>query len=124
MASSHDPSPRWKNAGIRDDNSSDEWRRLGADEAESFVSSTELRCIFIEDDGNGNILEQAFEVPLVFESLKETAIFHFFKDFDGDAAGDINAAEGENFEREIAGFGAVNIGPEVEGFDTDGAGLR
>src|SRR5579871_108960 len=91
------------------------------DEAERFVGSTELRGVFVENDGEGHVLEQILEMPFVFEGLEEAAVLHFFDDFDGDAAGDVDAAEREDFQREIAGFGAVNVGPEVECFDADGA---
>jgi len=60
-------------------------------------------------------------MPFVFEGGEEGAVFHFFQDFYGDAAGYVDAADCEDFEGEIAGFGAVDVGPEVDGFDADGA---
>ena len=96
-------------------------RAVRLHQAEGFVGGSELRRVFIEDDGDGNILQEIFEVPFVLEGGDERAVPHFFQDFDGDAAGDVHATEGEDFEREVTGFGAVDVGPEVESFDADGA---
>ncbi len=60
-------------------------------------------------------------MPFVFEGVEKGAVFHFFKDFDGDAAGYVHASQGENFQSQIAGFGAVNVGPEVDRLNADGA---
>src|SRR5438046_2558197 len=78
---------------------------------------------FVKDDRDGNIAEQALELPLVFESVEEGAVFHFFEDFDGDAAGDVNAAKRQNFQSQIPCFGAVDGGPEIQSVRTDAAGL-
>src|SRR4030095_4610890 len=40
-----------------------------------------------------------------------------------DTAGNVHAAERKNLECEVAGFGAVDVGPEVQGFDTDRTGF-
>src|SRR5579859_462538 len=75
------------------------------DEAERFVGSAELRSVFVENDRERHVLEQILEMPFVLEGLEEAAVLHFFDDLDGDAAGNIDAAEREDFQREIAGFG-------------------
>src|SRR6266702_6321976 len=72
---------------------------------EGFVGGAKERSGFVEDDGDGDIAEEAFEFPFVFEGVKENSVFHFFENFDGDATGDVDTAEGENFQREISGFG-------------------
>src|SRR5229473_167230 len=90
---------------------------------EGFVGGAEEGSRFIQDDGDGDIAEEAFEFPLVLEGVEESAVFHFFEDFDGDAAGDVNATESENLEGEISGFGAVDGGPKIQGVGTHAAGL-
>jgi CheY-like chemotaxis protein len=42
-------------------------RGSGLNQAERFVGGAELWRVFIEDDGDGNILQQLFEVPFVAE---------------------------------------------------------
>lgn len=96
---------------------------LFLDQMESFVGCAQLRSVFIAYDRDGNIFQEIFEMPFVFERAKEIAIFHFFKDFDGDAAGYVDAAQCENFEREITGFRAVNVGPKIDCLDADWAGF-
>ena len=93
--------------------------KLFLEEAESFVGGAELRSVFIEDDGDGNIFQEILEVPFVLEGSEECAVLHFFENFDGDAASDVDAAEGQDFEREIASFRAVDVGPEVDRLDAD-----
>ena len=80
-----------------------------------------MRGIFIEDYGDGDIFQEIFEMPFVFEGVEEGTVFHFFQDFNSDATGYVNAADCQDFEGEIAGFGAVDVGPEIDGFDADGA---
>src|SRR5216684_2252669 len=67
---------------------------------EGFVGGTEEGGGFVEDDGDGDVAEEAFEFPLVLEGVEENSVFHFFENFDGDAAGDVDAAERQNFRRE------------------------
>src|SRR5712692_2220969 len=90
---------------------------------EGFVGGTEEGGGFVEDDGDGDVAEEAFEFPFVLEGVEESAVFHFFEDFDGNAAGDVNTAERQNFQREIPCFGAIDGGPEIQGVGTDAAGL-
>src|SRR5712692_9511849 len=90
---------------------------------EGFVGGAEEGGGFVEDDGDGDVAEEAFEFPLVLEGVEENSVFHFFENFDGDAAGDVDAAERQNFQREISGFGAVDGGPEIQGVGTHAAGL-
>ena len=80
-----------------------------------------MRGVLVEDYGDRDIFQEIFEMPFVFEGVEEGAVFHFFEDFNGDAAGYIDTADCEDFEGEIASFGAVNVGPEVDGFDANGA---
>src|SRR5260370_36459352 len=96
-------------------------RALLVDGGEGFVGGAKKRSGFIEDDGDRDIAEKAFEFPLVLEGVKENAIFHFFQDFYGDAAGDVDTTERENFQGEISGFGAVDGGPEIQRIGTDPA---
>src|SRR5580765_5597791 len=96
---------------------------LFLDEVQCFVSRAELRCVFIENYGNGNVLQQIFKVPFVLERIEEGAVLHFLEDFDGDAAGYVNAAERQHFQREIACFRAIDVSPEIESFHADGASL-
>src|SRR6266481_5184015 len=90
---------------------------------EGFVGGTEEGGGFVEDDGDGDVAEEAFEFPLVLEGVEENSVFHFFENFDGDAAGDVDAAERQNFQREISGFGAIDGGPKIQGVGTHAAGL-
>src|SRR5260370_35977674 len=83
------------------------------DGGESCVGGAEEGSGFIEDDGHGDVGEKGFESPFVLEGLEETAISHFFENFDGDATGDVNTAERQNFEREISGFRPIHGGPEI-----------
>ena len=55
--------------------------------------------------------------------MKKGAVLHFFEDFDGDAAGNVDTAERENFQREIPRFRAIDGGPKIQGVGTDAAGL-
>ena len=80
-----------------------------------------MRGVFVEDYGDGNIAKEFFEMPFVLEGVEESAVFHFFEDLYGDAAGYVDATQSEDFEREITCFGTIYVGPEVDGFDTDGA---
>src|SRR5256885_7466384 len=59
-------------------------------------------------------LHDALPISFVLEGVEENAVFHFFEDFYGDAAGDVNAAERQDFQGEISGFGAVDGGPRSE----------
>src|ERR1700757_4619592 len=90
---------------------------------QGFVSRAEERSGFVEDDGDGDIAEEALELPFVLEGVKESAVFHFFEDFDGNAAGNVNTAERQNFQCKITGFGAVDGGPEIQGIRADAARL-
>jgi hypothetical protein len=91
------------------------------DQAEGFVGSAQLRGIFVEDYGDGDIFQEIFEMPFVFEGVEEGTVFHFFEDFNSDAAGHVDAADCEDFEGEIASFGSVDVGPEIDGFNAHGA---
>src|SRR5438477_12533122 len=90
---------------------------------EGFVGGAEERSGFVENDGDGDIAEQAFEFPLVLEGMEEGAVFHFFEDFDGNAACDVDAAEGQDLQRKIPCFGAIDGGPEIQSIRADAAGL-
>src|SRR6266478_924187 len=80
---------------------------------EGFVGGAEERGGFVEDDGDGDVAEEAFESPLVLEGVEKGAVFHFFEDFDGDAAGNVDAAERQNFQRQIPCFRAIDGGPKI-----------
>src|SRR5713101_2814737 len=97
--------------------------RLLIDGGEGFVGGAEERGGFVEDDGDGDVGEKWFEFPFVLEGVKENTLFHFFENFDGDAAGNVNTAQRQNFQREISGFRAVDGGPEIQSVGTDLAGL-
>src|SRR6266700_5819073 len=90
---------------------------------EGFVGGAEERGGFVEDDGDWDIAEEAFEFPFVLEGVEENSVFHFFENFDGDATGDVDTAEGQNFQREISGFGTIDGGPEIQRVRTDAAGF-
>src|SRR5258707_11520103 len=60
-------------------------------------------------------------MPFVLERIEESAVFHFFEDLYCDAAGYVDATQSEDFERKVTCFGAIDVGPEVDGSDTDGA---
>lgn len=62
-------------------------------------------------------------MPFVLEEFEEGAVFDFLDDFYGDATGDVNTAQGEHLEGEIAGLGTIDGHPEIEGIDADWAGL-
>src|SRR5262249_23688365 len=53
-----------------------------------------------------------------------SSVLHFFENFNSNTSGDVNTAEGENLEREVAGFGAVDIGPKIESFYANRARFR
>src|SRR5713101_5122149 len=97
--------------------------RLLIDGGEGFVGGAEERGGFVEDDGDGDVGEKWFEFPFVLEGVKENTLFHFFENFDGDATGNINTAERQNFQREISGFRAVDGGPKIQSVGTDPARL-
>ena len=61
----------------------------------------------------------ASKLPLVLERGEEFSILHFFDDFYSDAAGDVDASQRQDLQREIACLGTVDGGPEVERFDAD-----
>src|SRR5437879_8946208 len=71
---------------------------------EGFVGGAKQWGGFVEDNGDGNIAKEAFELPFVLESVKENAVFHFFENFNGDAAGNVEASERKDLQREISGF--------------------
>jgi len=60
-------------------------------------------------------------MPFVLEAREEGAVLHFLQDFNGDAAGYVDAAKCENFEGEVAGFCPIDVSPEIDGLDADGA---
>src|SRR5438445_13145917 len=99
-----------------------QWELL-VDGGEGFVGGAEERGGFVEDDGNGDVAEEALKFPFVLEGVKESAVFHFFKNCYGDAAGDVNAAERQHFQGEIPGFGAIDGSPEIQGVRADAAGF-
>src|SRR5438445_11385908 len=99
-----------------------QWELL-VDGGEGFVGGAEERGGFVEDDGDGDIAEEAFEFPFVLEGVEENTVFHFFENFYGDASCDVDAAERQNFQREIPCFGAIDGGPEIQGVGTHAAGL-
>ncbi len=80
-----------------------------------------MRGVFVEDYGDGNIAKEFFEMPFVLEGVEERSVFHFFQNFYGDAAGYVDAAQGEHFEGEVTSFGAVDVGPQVDGCDANRA---
>src|SRR6266446_4240000 len=90
---------------------------------EGFVGSAEEGSGLVEDDGDGDVAEKALKFPLVLESVEESTVFHLFEDFDGDAAGDVNAAERQNFQREIPCLGTIDGSPEIQGIRADATGL-
>jgi len=92
-------------------------------QAAGFVGGAWLRGVLIEDYGYGNILQKILEVPFVFKRADKSAVLHFIEDFDGNAAGDVHASEGKNLECKITGFGAVDVGPQVEGFHAHWTGF-
>src|SRR5882724_8084522 len=95
---------------------------LFVDGGEGFVGCADQRGGFVEDYGDGDVAEQAFEFPLVLESVEERAVFDFFDDFDGDAASHENATQSQHFQSEIAGFRTVDGSPEIEDVATNRAG--
>src|SRR6266403_336530 len=98
-------------------------RRLLIGGGQGLVGGSEEWGGFIEDDGDGDIAEEAFEFPFVLEGMKESAVFHFFEDLNGDATGNVNAAERKNFQRKISGFGAIDSGPKIQRVRADAARL-
>jgi len=98
-------------------------RALLIDGGERLVGGSEERSGFIEDDGDGDIAEKAFEFPFVLEGVKKGAVLHFFEDFDGDATGDVDTTERQNFQRQITRFRTVDGSPKIQGVGTDAAGL-
>src|SRR5258706_3378094 len=90
---------------------------------ESFVGGAEERGGFVEDNGDRYIAEETLEFPFVLEGVEESTILHFFEDLDGDAAGNVNAAERKNFQRKISGFGAIDSGPKIQRVRADAARL-
>src|SRR6266705_6896958 len=71
---------------------------LLVDGGQRLVGGSEERSGFIEDDGDGNIAEKAFEFPFVLEGVKKGAILYFLKDFDGDATNNINTTQHQHFQ--------------------------
>ena len=69
-------------------------------------------------DGRG--LEEGTQAAFTVERFQEEVALEFLEHLGGDAATDVDAAEGEHFQREVAGFGAVEAGEGVEGLDADG----
>lgn len=95
--------------------------RLARERSECFVGRAEQGRRFIEYDRDGNIAQEAFEFPFVAKGFEEGAVFDFFNDFDRDAAGNIDATERENFKSEVAGFCAIDGGPEIQSVGANGA---
>jgi hypothetical protein len=96
---------------------------LAASGSESFVGGANEGGGFVENDREGHVAEHAFEFPFVLESVEERAFLNFAENFDGNTAGDVNAAECENFQSEITGFGTIYGGPKIESIAADQAGL-
>src|SRR6516162_8603072 len=86
-----------------------------------FVSCADERRGFVEHHRNRHIEEHLFEVPFVLEGVEERAVLHFWQDLDGNATGDVDTAEGQYFQCQVAGLRSVYIGPEVERLHTDRA---
>jgi len=66
-------------------------RRLLIGGGQGLVGGSEEWGGFVEDDGDGDIAEEAFEFLFVLEGMEKGAVFHFFEDFDGYASGDVDA---------------------------------
>src|SRR5882724_9816489 len=92
-----------------------------AGRAESGVGRAKNRRIFIENYRNRNIFQNWAERPFIGEGRAEGAFLQERQNLHRDSAGEIDAAVSENPQREIAGFGAESIGPEIESFDACGA---
>src|SRR5260221_7582617 len=58
-----------------------------------------------------------------FERAEKSSVLHFFQNFNGNATGDVSSAERQNFQREVASFGTINVGPEIQRFHADRAGF-
>jgi len=73
----------------------------------------------LEDDADGHVDEQLAEAALVSEGLDEGAVLELFEDAGSDAAADVQSADGENLEGQVAGFGAIDGNEHVEGLLAD-----
>src|SRR5439155_2236221 len=91
------------------------------DQAESFVRCAQLRSVFIEDNGYGNIFEKILEVPFILKRIEERAVLHFFENLNGNAAGNVDATKSKNLQSKITRLRAVDVGPEIDRVDADGA---
>src|SRR5882724_1960067 len=90
---------------------------------QGLVGRTDERSRFIEDDGNRDVAQEAFEFPLILEGVEKGAVFYLLENFHGDAAGNVDATERENFQRQIPGLRAIDGGPEIQRVGTDTAGF-
>src|SRR6266403_1957797 len=90
---------------------------------QGLVGRTDERSRFIEDDGNRDVAQETFKFPLIFESVEKGPVLYFLENFHGDAAGDVDATEREDFQRQIPGLRAIDGGPEIQSVRTDTTGF-
>ena len=67
-------------------------------------------------------MEERGEATLVEKCLSEEAVLEGFEDLGCDASAQIHAAGGEDFERDVAGFGAVGADEGLHSLKAKGAG--
>jgi hypothetical protein len=82
------------------------------------------RGLVVEDDVDRRGLEQRAQAALVIEGVEEDGALHLGQNLGRDAAADVDAAEGEHFQREVARLRAVVAGEAVERIDADGVLAR
>src|SRR3569833_2604923 len=73
----------------------------------SEASGANERGFIVLDDAHGHGSEQVFHAAIANEGFHEPSVGEFGNNFGRDAAADVNAAGGEDFQREIRGFRAV-----------------
>ena len=71
-------------------------------------------CAVVQDHVHGHAREQVGEAALVVQRVQERALAQLGQDPRRDPAADVDAARGEQLEREVARLGAVDLDHHVE----------
>ncbi|MFZ0878506.1 MAG: glycosyltransferase family 39 protein [Candidatus Acidiferrales bacterium] len=85
------------------------------------VRRADERGFLVEDDVDRNACEQLLEFFFIRDSRGEPAIFQLRQNFYGNATGDVNSSARNVAHREVAGFRAINIDPQIERPDANRA---
>jgi hypothetical protein len=85
------------------------------------MSRAKDRCIFVQDDRDGNAGKDFCHRPLIGKGLAEVTFFQLGKYLHSDASREENSPIRENAQRQVSSFCAKRIDPPIENLNTNRA---